>query len=166
MYTLKKSAEPTKTDRQAMRVLASVGVAIPDAVLGQGNTDLVTAGNTYKRIMDQIQRGNTEQVRNAARLLAVGTTSFDICELDGTARGPFSAYCAQRAFRRAGCQAGGKSYPTKDVNTDKNWGELTQSYTNLYTTMNNSAEPELQKDAILQCLGITVPDVKVKCGKR
>jgi len=165
MYMIKKSVEPTAIDKQAMRILASIGIAIPPSVLGNGNTDLVTAGNTYKRIMDQVQRGNTEQVRNAALLLAVGNSLFDLCEQGGTVRGPFSKDCAQMAFRRAGCQAGGKSYPTTDITTDKTWGELTQGYKQLYSLMNDSSEPESQKNAILQCLGITVPDVAVGCGK-
>ena len=165
LYMLKKNVNPTQKERQAMDVLASVGVAIPDSVLGSGETDAVSAGNVYKRIMDQIQRGNTEQIRNAAKMLAVGGGNFDICDIDPNATGPFAKYCAQQAFRRAGCQPAGSEYPNADVNTDKLWSGLTNSYKQLYAAMDNDSDHVEQKKAIQKCLGITVPDMKIKCRK-
>lgn len=165
LYMLKKNVNPTLRERQAMDVLASVGVAIPDSVLGSGETDAVSAGNVYKRIMDQIQRGNTEQIRNAAKMLAVGGGNFDICNIDPNATGPFAKYCAQQAFRRAGCQPAGSEYPNADVQTDKLWSGLTNSYKQLYAAMDNDSDHVEQKKAIQKCLGITVPDMKVKCRK-
>jgi len=162
LHLLTKSLNPTRNDREVINILASVGVDIPDSVLGRGNTDAVTAGNTYKRIMEQIERGNTEQIREAAKLLAVGSKSFDVCDIDDNERGPFAKYCLQQAFRRAGCQAYGTDYPYGDLETDKVWSEILNDYKNLYASMDNHQDPYKQKQAIKKCLGITVPDM----GKR
>ena len=165
MHILKKMDKPTRNEREAMNLLASVGVAIPDSVLGSGATDAVSAGNVYKRIVDQIQRGNTEQIRNAAKLLVVGGDSFNACDMNTETRGPFASYCVQQAFRRAGCQPAGSEYPTKDLITDKSWGQIVNEYKQLYAAMDNHEDPVEQKRAIQKCLGITVPDMKIDCKK-
>jgi hypothetical protein len=165
MYILKKNEKPTRNDRAAMNLLASVGVAIPDSVLGTGTTDAVSAGNVYKRIVDQIKRGNTEQIRKAAKLLVLGGDSFDVCNINPDSRGPFAAYCVQQAFRRAGCQPAGSSYPSKDLSTDKLWCQIISEYKQLYASMDNHEDPVEQKQAIKKCLGITVPDMKINCKK-
>lgn len=165
MNILKRKEKPTRNDRAAMNLLASIGVAIPDSVLGAGNTDAVSAGNVYKRIVDQIQRGNTEQIRNAAKLLVIGGDSFDGCNINTESRGPFAAYCVQQAFRRAGCQPAGSEYPTRDLITDKLWGRVVGEYKELYAAMDNHKDPVEQKRAIKKCLGITVPDMKIDCKR-
>jgi len=158
---LQQSGTPTPNEREAMRLLASVGVAIPDSVLGSGAIDAVSAGNVYKRVVDQIQRGNTEQIRNAAKLLVHGG-EYDTCNLDRDARGPFAKYCVQRAFRLAGCQPAGSEYPTTDMSTNKVWGMVLDEYKQLYAAMNNDEDSDEQKIAIQKCLGIRVPDIECK----
>jgi len=165
LYMLTKSVPPTRNERDAMDILASIGVTIPNSVLGDGTTDAVSAGNIYKRIMDQIQRGNTEQIRNAAKFLAIGSDSFDVCDIDNGSRGPFAKYCVQQAFRRAGCQPAGSEYPKTDLQTDKLWSDVVLDYKHLYATMDNHNDPVEQKKAIQKCLGITVPDIEIKCNK-
>ena len=162
---LTKSVSPTRSERGAINILASIGIAIPNSVLGGGDTDAVSAGNIYKRIMDQIQRGNTEQIKNAAKFLAIGRDSFVECDMDNDSDGPFAKYCLQQAFRQAGCQPAGSDYPKTDLHTDKVWSDVVRGFKDLYKAMDNHNDRDMQKEAIQKCLGITVPDMRIKCKK-
>jgi hypothetical protein len=162
LHILKRNTLPTPNEKESIRILTSIGIQITDAVLGNGNTDAITAGNVYKRIMEQTTKGNSEQIRNAAKSLT-GHGDFNPCDLGLSQKGPFAAYCAQQAFRSAGCQPAGTQYPKKDVHTTESWGQLTNKYKSLYQSMN--AEDGDVQESVLQCLGIKIAGKKGKCGK-
>jgi hypothetical protein len=146
---------PSENDKLAMKYLQAAGVTIPQALLGQGNIDEMSAANIYRTLFNTITSGNTEIVRESAKLLAVGSADFDPCIIDTNARGPFELACAQRAFRQAGCQPAGASYPTANsvaALANMTWGEVKNQFATLHTNM-NTRNSEEQDTAMNNCLG-------------
>jgi len=147
---------PSENDKLAMKYLEAAGLTIPTAVLGAGNIDRMSAANIYSQIYNTITRGKTELVRQSAKLLAVGTTEFDPCTVDGKQTGPFDVTCAQRAFRQAGCQPAGTAYPSASSVTElasMTWDQVNASFQKLHSAT-GSGSPEAQDKAMQQCLGI------------
>lgn len=145
------------TDRQAIDMLANIGISIPDAVLSSGLTDSQTAGNTYSQIYNAISSAPKPIQREAAKWLVMGTDNFDVCNYDSGASGPFNLTCLQQQFRKAGCQASGAAYPTSanaSTYAKMSWGDLSSAFKNLYKSM-GSSDANTQDQATKNCLGVS-----------
>lgn len=146
---------PSENDKLAIQYLTGAGVPVPDAVLGAGNIDRMSAASIYMEIYNMISQGKTELVRQSAKLLAVGTTEFDACSVDGSQTGPFNVTCAQRAFRQAGCQPAGTSYPNRDTVSElasMTWDQVNASFQQLRAAT-GSGNTKDQDKALKQCFG-------------
>ncbi len=145
---------PNDEDALAIEMLKTANITIPDAVLGAGNIDATSAGNIYKSIMDAIKGGKTRVIQNAARWLAIGADSFDVCDFDDKDVGPFPTTCVQRAWRMAGCQPAGAAYPKTNNNTaNVPWSNVRKNFKNAYDAM-KSGDAMKQAKATKDCLGI------------
>lgn len=153
---ISRNAAPNEMERLAIRELSNAGVNIPTAALGEGSIDTQSAVNIYNRIYNAMTTGATENVRNAARFLAVGGVEYDQCNIALNRRGPFETPCLQRAFRQAGCQPAGSMYPNERSAVEYSgmtWQEINDRFTGLKTQM-KSTNPDTQGSATKQCLGI------------
>ncbi|NBT46812.1 MAG: hypothetical protein EBT07_03180 [Actinobacteria bacterium] len=147
---------PGDTDIQAINMLATTGISIPDAVLGSGQTDVQTAGNTYSQIYSAMSSAPKEILREAAKWLVMGTDNFDVCNMSSDTSGPFMLSCLQQEFRKAGCQASGAAYPntaTASTYAKMSWGDVGLMFANLYKSM-ASKDPVSQDRATRECLGL------------
>lgn len=148
---------PAENDKLAIKYLNGAGITVPDAVLGEGNIDRQSAANIYMSIFNAINKGNSEAVRQSAKLLCVGTSDFDFCMYDEKSTGPFEVVCAQRAFRSAGCQPAGSDYPSGDnvaALASMTWSQVNKKFTDLRAAT-GSGNPDTQDDAMKRCLGIS-----------
>jgi hypothetical protein len=146
----------TEMDAQAMDVLRGVGLTIPSSVLGDGNISPSAAGTIYYRVYSLMRDGPNEQVKNAAKYLAIGSSEFNPCPTTDDARGPFNSSCLQKEFRKSGCQAGGAKYPSERSAVSElatmSWGQIKASFSDLFGRM-QSSNPDVQNEAIRDCLG-------------
>ena len=149
---------PNDTDRVVIDQLRSSGVLVPDAILGSGAIDAQSAATMYKRIFDAVASGQTQVVRQGALYLVAGNPDFDVCEIEGTKRGPFPVECIKRAFRSAGCQPAGAKNPTEASAMEyatMTWGQVADKFKDMYNSM-KSTDSTKQADAIKNCLGISM----------
>ena len=145
---------PNDEDTLAIETLKTANITIPDAVLGAGNIDATSAGNIYKSIMDAMTIGKSRLVKNAAKWLAVGSESFDVCDFDEKDVGPFPTTCVQRAWRMAGCQPAGAKFPKSGNGTaNVEWASIGKGYKAAYSAM-KSSDALKQAQATNDCLGI------------
>ena len=157
LSNLYNNVPPSSTDKQAMEMLATIGISIPDAVLSSGRTDVQTAGTAYTKIYNAITSAPKPMLKEAAKWLAVGTDRFNVCDMDSKTAGPFDATCLQRAFRDSGCRASGNAYPTKATAAKyagMTWGDVGNLFKKTYSAMKASDIPTQDK-ATKDCLGIT-----------
>lgn len=152
---LNTTNRPNENEKLAIQFLGSAGVSVPDAVLGAGNIDKGGAANIYMAIYNTISRGRTEKIRQSAKLLAIGTSEFDVCTSDANEVGPFNTTCLQRAFRSAGCQQAGAAYPNANniaALSSMSWGEINSTFKKVYDTM-SSKDLAVQDKAMQDCVG-------------
>jgi hypothetical protein len=150
------SMAPNQTDKYAFEVLRGKGIAIPDAVLGAGNIDKMSAATIYSDLYNAMTSGYENLTKQAAKWLVSGSDSFDICDFEANKTGPFSITCLQREFRQAGCQPAGAQHPTA-ANSGPlqglTWAGVGKKFQNLYASM-SSTDSETQRKATHDCLGI------------
>ena len=154
---LYNNVPPGVADKQAIDMLATIGISIPSAVLGSGMTDVQTAGETYTKIYNAMTAAPKPMLKEAAKWLAVGTDNFDVCDIESKAVGPFDATCLQQAFREAGCQASGGAYPTKATAAkyaSMTWNEVGNFFKKTYDSM-KATDVNTQDKATKDCLGIS-----------
>ena len=156
IYTmLNTTNRPNENEKLAIQYLSSAGISVPNAVLGEGNIDKNGAANIYMAIYNTISRGRTEKIRQSAKLLAIGTSEFDVCTSDGNEMGPFNTTCLQRAFRSAGCQPAGAAYPNANnvsALSSMTWDQINSTFKKVYDTM-SSKDLTVQDKAMQDCLG-------------
>jgi hypothetical protein len=147
---------PNQTDKYALEVLRGKGIQIPDAVLGAGNIDKMSAATIYSELYNAMTAGREAIAKQAAKWLVSGTDSFDICDFEPTKTGPFPVTCLQREFRQAGCQPAGAKHPT-EANANQyqgmTWSNISKRFKDLYASM-SSSDSETQRVATKDCLGI------------
>ena len=149
---------PNNTDRIVIDQLRNSGIPVPDAILGSGATDAQSAATLYKRIFDAVSNGQTQVVRQGALYMVAGNPEFDVCDIEGTRRGPFPMECIKRAFRSAGCQPAGAKNPTEASAMEyatMTWGQVSTRFKDMYNSM-KSTDATKQADAIKDCLGISM----------
>jgi hypothetical protein len=159
---------PNQTDKYALEVLRGKGLTIPDAILGTGNIDKLSAATIYSDLYNAMTTGFDNVSKQAAKWLVSGTDSFDICDFDASKTGPFPVSCLQREFRQAGCQPAGAQHPT-EANAASiqglSWGNIQKRFKDLYASM-SSTNSETQRTATKDCLGIDfyrAPDKECGC---
>lgn len=154
---LYNNVPPSDTDKQAIEMLATIGISIPEAVLGSGRTDVHTASETYTKIYNAMTAAPKPMLKEAAKWLAIGTDNFDVCDIDPKAVGPFDATCLKQAFREAGCQASGGAYPTQATAAkyaSMTWSEVGNFFKKTYDSM-KASDATTQDKATKDCLGIS-----------
>ena len=158
-------AGPNQTDKYAIDVLRGVGVIVPDAVLGTGAIDIDGAASVYKQVYNAMTGGGSKMRREAAKWLVSGSDSFDVCDFEPGAAGPFPLTCIQREFRQAGCQPAGAAHPSASNTAalqGTTWAGIGKKFSDLYASM-RSPDSETQRKATQDCLGIKfyrAPDVE------
>ncbi len=156
---IRSRSPPSNIDKYAIDLLTkNLAITIPDAVLGDGGVTRDTASSTYSRIVQGITTGSFEMVREAAKWLAIGTTSFDICGFRDRDVGPFPLECLQREFRKAGCQPAGRSAPSEENESEYDsytFGQLKQYFKGIYDRMKSTTKSAQQDAAIADCLGVS-----------
>ena len=168
IYTmLNTTNRPNENEKLAIQFLSSAGISVPNAVLGDGNIDKNGAANIYMAIYNTISRGKTEKIRQSAKLLAIGTSEFDVCTSDGNEVGPFNTTCLQRAFRSAGCQPAGRAYPNANnvaALSSMTWDQINTTFKKVYDTM-SSKDLTVQDKAMQDCVGFKYERKPIeKCG--
>lgn len=161
---LSTTNSPNGNERLAIKYLSNAGVSVPESVLGSGNIDKNSAASIYMKIYDTMASGKTEIIRQSAKLLAVGTSEFDPCAVEGTDTGPFELDCVKRAFRVAGCQPAGKAHPNAQSVTalsSMTWNQINKKFKDLHDLTNN-ADPDVQDKAMDDCLGFTFGRIEPK----
>jgi hypothetical protein len=116
------------------------------------------------KIYDTMASGKTEIIRQSAKLLAVGTSEFDPCAVEGTDTGPFDLECIKRAFRVAGCQPAGRAHPNAQsvaALSSMTWNQINKRFKDLHDLTNN-ADPDVQDKAMNDCLGFQFGRVEPK----
>ena len=154
---LYNNVRPSDMDKQAIDLLATIGVSIPDAVLSSGMTDVQTAGTTYTQIYNAMTSAPKPMIKEAAKWLAIGSDSFDVCGMEAKVTGPFDATCLQQAFREAGCQASGAAYPSKATAAkyaSMTWGEVGNLFKKTHDAM-LAPDVATQDKASKDCLGVS-----------
>lgn len=150
------SAVPTDNDALAFEILRKEGglEVIPEYYRG-GPLTTQQVQSVYERIYS-LRNNPSTRVSTAAKWLSVGGVELNFCDIDPTERGPFSTVCLQRAFRSAGCQAGGKKYPSERTAVsdlaNMTWEQVNSSFKSLYNRMKSSDAPA-QDAALTDCLG-------------
>ena len=149
---------PSDYDTMAMNLVKSLGVSIPNAILGKGDITKDEAIEVYTNIKTQCTSASQELYREAAKWLVYGTENFDPCDLPDNTRGPFVPQCIQREFRKAGCQPGGNEYPIGKKLFDYNtmtWADVKVAFNKLFKSMTTDNGEE-QDVAVKKCLGVNV----------
>ena len=153
LYTGKN---PNDTDNHAVQILGTMGISIPPAALSSGMIDMGSLGDTYTKIYNAMTSAPTVIGRQAAKWLVVGTSDFDVCDIDSSSYGPFPTTCVQQEFRKVGCQASGAAYPTAasvSNYSSKQWNEVRKTFQSTYESM-KSTNMRTQDKAVQDCLGI------------
>lgn len=143
------------TDQLAIATLAENGLLIP-AELWSRAIEAANAADVFERIASKTRdMGAREIVRGAATWMAVGGNEFDPCKFGPDDSSPFPTACLQRAFRAAGCQAGGTAYPRGAVidAATKTWKQVNDEYTTRFAET-RSSDPAKQDAALRACLGV------------
>jgi hypothetical protein len=143
------------TDKLAIATLAENGLTLPSALWSR-NIGVQEAADVFERIVATTRDMRLREiVRGAATWMAIGGNEFDPCKFGSDDSGPFPTACLQRAFRAAGCQAGGTAYPresTIDAAT-KTWKQVNDEYTARFAET-RSGDPTKQDAALRSCLGV------------
>jgi len=146
-------------------ILKDCNISFDQAFVGNGTCSRDSALKYYQKIYDSTRNGSTTRCREASGFLAFGTT-FDPCDYDLNQVGPFDLPCLVRAFREAGCQPDGTTYPT-DANKGQvdllTWNGVAAFYKNL-RDKSNSSDYAIQADNAKQCLGVTITPKITDCG--
>jgi hypothetical protein len=149
---------PSDYDTMAMNLVKSMGVSIPNAILGTGDISQDEAIEVFTNIKNQCTSASEELFREAAKWLVYGSENFDPCDLPNNATGPFVPQCVQREFRKAGCQVGGNEYPVGKKLSEYNlmsWGNIKSAFSSLFKSMTTDNGEE-QDVAVKKCLGVNV----------
>jgi len=151
--------KPNEMDKLAISIMNSIGVPVPNALIGGGDIDAVSAKNQYYKLMMATHNAKSDNNREAAKWLVFGTNKFDPCNISDSMRGPFIEQCIQREFRKAGCQPAGSRYPSKPQDFGKyynyKWSAVKAEFAALRKNMSNP-NGAAQDIAVQQCLGIGV----------
>jgi hypothetical protein len=151
---IRNGSNPTMMS-DAMKTLRENGIDVPD-VLWRGGADAAAADRAFQAITAASRRPDSEAIRAAAKYLIDGT-NYNPCEIyTAGSRGPFRAECLQRAFRAAGCQAGGAAYPNERTAVSElsnlSWSQVNARFKQLYDNM-KSRDSRTQDMALKNCLG-------------
>jgi len=162
----------SEMDTMAIQIMGSIGVSVPDAVLGAGDIDAESASDVYYNIMSTANSSSSELYKGAAAWLTYGSDGFDPCSVADNTIGPFVPQCIQREYRKAGCQPAGSEYPGSDDKLGKfagySWGDVKREFSALFNDMSNGNGDEQDK-AVSKCLGIGIkrePPSAKDCGKK
>lgn len=136
----------------ALRTLRENGTNVPDADIVSGNIDASTLNGLLKNLVAISRRSGGE----AAKYMIDGTPFNPCGSYKADQTGPFKVDCLQRAFRKAGCQAGGAKYPNERSAVAElanvTWSQANAMFKKTFEDM-KSTDPTTQDMALKNCLG-------------
>ena len=153
---LTRNTGPNDNDAVAFEILRKdAGLDIPVEYYRGGAVTVQQIETVYQRIYS-LRNNPSSRISTAAKWLSVGGVEMNFCDINGSEKGPFSTVCVQRAFRSAGCQAGGLKYPSERTSVSEyanmTWDQVNKSFAGLYSET-RSESPEKQDAALKNCLG-------------
>jgi hypothetical protein len=154
LFGLIKARRAGPMAAEALRTLSENGVAFPNNVWNGQPVDAATADNAYRTLRNAVRTGG--DVGGAVQFMIDGTNFNPCAGIKSEQSGPFKPECLQRAFRKAGCQAGGSAYPNGRTAVaelaNKTWSEVNGMFKKLYDDM-KSSDSRTQDMALKNCLG-------------
>jgi hypothetical protein len=157
LFKLLMTQSPDAMTTLALQKLKETNIDLPEDFwktralnVVQGSWGILNRIGNLARVRD-----GTNEAR-AARFLADGTPYTPCESYTSDSRGPFDESCLQQAFRKAGCQAGGASYPNARTAVSQfanlTWGQVNSLFKKTYDDM-KSTDPRTQDMALKNCLG-------------
>jgi hypothetical protein len=138
-------------------------------LVGDGSISKAEALADYNRIFTMMKSKPAGLVKSACLWLVYGK-EYDPCMYDENERGPFDDRCLQRVALEAGCQRSGYKFPgaaTYGTYNDMTWSMVNQFFANLFNKTADKGDSAGQRQATLDCLGITIAaDAAILCGKK
>ena len=145
-----------ETIMDAITILRTAGINIPNSALGFGKIDKDSATSVYNTIFVSLSTGSKLRIKSAASILVSSDNlDYDTCNDPTDDTDSTSLICVQRAFRQAGCQASGTAYPNSNLiksYAGMSINDIKALFSKLYESMSNS-DPIAQSNSIEQCLG-------------
>jgi len=130
-----------------------------DAFFGYGVCSRYDAMYYYGSVLKTMYKGKHPDSRGAASFLIKGGNSFDECQKDANATGPFELHCVQRAALENGFQKSASMYPRtqSDMNkfSDKTWSQI-KDYYKSKTTGLDSDDLQVRRQAAYDIYGLVV----------
>jgi hypothetical protein len=139
----------------SLKALRENGVDVPTGLL-QARGDAASINRALQTIRNASRRGDSGTIRAAALFLIDGTPYNPCASYSDNQRGPFAADCVERAFRKAGCQAGGDYIKSRKAVTETanlTWSQANAKFRQMYNDM-KSTDPRTQDMALKNCLGV------------
>jgi len=156
MVNLIQSRVRTPMANDALKALSAAGIDIPSSLWNSEKNDAATVNAIFRRIASVARNTDKSDATNAAKFLVNGTLFNPCSSYKNNQTGPFNVDCLQRAFRKAGCQAGGSSYPSQRSAVaelaNKTWGDINKMFRKTFDDM-KSSDPRTQDMALKNCLG-------------
>jgi hypothetical protein len=150
---IRNGAMPTMmTD--AMKTLRENGINIPEN-LWRGGAEAAASNTIFRTIANAARRQDSGSIRGAAQYLIDGTPFNPCASYSENQVGPFASECVERAFRKAGCQAGGDYIKSRRAVTETanlTWSQANAKFKQMYNDM-KSTDPRTQDMALKNCLG-------------
>ena len=147
-------------------LVAKENFQIRGPLVGDGALSKAELVSDYRRIYNLATSKTASLAKKAAEWLAFGKTYYP-CDYNTGDNGPFELYCLKNVALEAGCQSDGYKFPTATTSDDYNsmsWGNYVKYFSDLYNSMSVKTDPIKQRQATLDCLGITIAtDAAILC---
>ena len=142
--------------QDAIKTLRSNSVDVPE-MLWKNTATANAANRALRTIANEARRNTNKSIRLAAQYLIDGK-HYNPCDVYASdTQGPFDTECLQRAFRSAGCQAGGTAYPNQRTAVSElsnmTWSQVNEHFKKIHNDM-QSTERRKQTNALKKCLGV------------
>ena len=135
-------------------------------LVGDGALSKAELISDYRRVYN-LAKNTDSLTKKAAEWFVFGKT-YDPCDYDRNDTGPFELFCLKNVALEAGCQADGYKFPTATSSNEYNnmkWSNYVKYFSDLFSSMSNKSDPIKQRQATLDCLGITIAsDAAILCG--
>ena len=138
-------------------------------IMGDGPISKAEVLADYNRIFTWAKTKPAGLIKSACLWLVYGK-EYDPCLYDDNERGPFDDICLKRVALEAGCQRAGYQFPSASTYGTYNsmtWSMVNQFFANLFNKTADKSNSAAQRQATLDCLGITIAaDAAILCGKK
>jgi hypothetical protein len=142
----------------ALEKLKENGISISEALWKSRDlATVVGSAGVLGKIAERARRLDSTDFSKSAKFMVDGTPYTPCASYTSAQRGPFDTQCLQQAFRKTGCQAGGKGYPNVRTAVSElaglTWAQVNARFKKTYDDM-RSTDPRTQDMALKNCLGV------------